>query len=673
MWTWLTSRRFDRRTIPWVFALIGILAYGLLTPWMGFYWDDWVFVWLLNYNGPVELARSFLPFDPLVSPFFLISSSLIGQSAFGWQVFGLVVRILVSLAAYWTFTQIWPDHSRKIIWAALLFLVYPGYGQQWVAFTHANQEWISFGFFILSLGLTAKSLREGAPGKWRVLALLSQFIGLATTEYFLGMEFLRPLIIWFVLDQATFNRRIYSTLKHWAAGYIPVWLLAGIGQYLYHNSEYYGGHSLGEGLSTNLFLSYLRDLIPTLRVAAFDAWVRTIDLVTTSLTSLTDWLALTLILASFAGLIFYFRSLRVVDGPASPSDSWAKQAIGLGLVGILGGRIPSLVAGMPLELRFDWDRLLISVMFGAALLTAGLIDLLFKEGHRKEIFLSFVIALAIGMQFSLANTFRRDWQNQKSFFWQLAWRAPSLKPGTALVTHELPFQYVADLQLSAPLNLIYAPDASQLNYVLLYTRSRLGGTLLPRLAPGLPMQGEYRTVTFKSTTSDMILIYQPGDGCLQLIDPRYASPEAYPGLPQNLADKFDMSNISQVEQNGDNMAEPAPYFGAEPDRNWCYYFEKAELARQFDNWDEVIVNYETASSAGYSALQPVENLVFIEAFARMGNLETAGRLTEMTLAQDRTLCKAVLATWERALVASPEFQADALKPIEDLRVMPECK
>ncbi len=673
MWTWLTSRQFDRRTIPWVFALIAILAYGLLTPWMGFYWDDWVFVWLLNYNGPVELARSFLPYDPLVSPFFLLSSSIIGQSAFGWQVFGLVVRILVSLAAYWTFGQIWPGQSRKVIWAALLFLVYPGYGQQWVAFTHANQEWISFGFFILSLGLTARSLREGVPGKWRVLALLSQFIGLATTEYFLGMEFLRPFIIWLVLDHLPFQGRLSNTLRHWRASYVPVWLLAAIGQYLYHNSEFYGGHSFGGGLSTNLLISYVKDLVPTLRVAAFDAWVRTIDLVTTSLSSLTDWLTLGIILVAFAGLIFYFRSLRVVDGPASPSDSWAKQAIVFGLVGILGGRIPSLIAGMPLELRFDWDRLLISVMFGASLLAAGLIDFLFKESRRKEVFLGLVIALSIGMQFSLANTFRRDWQNQKSFFWQLAWRAPSLKSGTALVTHELPLQYVADLQLSAPLNLLYAPDASQLSYVLLYTRSRLGGTLLPRLAPGLPMQGEYRTVTFESTTSDMVIIYQPGDGCLQLIDPRYASPEAYPGLPQNLADKFDMSNISQVEQNGDNMAEPAPYFGAEPDRNWCYYFEKAELARQFGDWDEVIVNYETASSAGFTALQPVENLVFIETFTRLGNVERAGRLTEAVLAQDRSLCRAVLATWERALAASPEIQPDALKPIEALRVMPECK
>ena len=51
----------------------------------------------------------------------------------------------------------------------------------------------------------------------------------------------------------------------------------------------------------------------------------------------------------------------------------------------MGGRIPSYMAGLPLELRFDWDRLLISIMFGASLLTTGLIDYLFKDDRRKEI------------------------------------------------------------------------------------------------------------------------------------------------------------------------------------------------------------------------------------------------------------------------------------------------
>jgi hypothetical protein len=291
------------------------------------------------------------------------------------------------------------------------------------------------------LGLTAKSLRENSK-KWIGYALIPQFVGLATTEYFLGMEFLRPVIIWIVTlqQEQSSNTRFASTLKSWAV-YLPIWFLAGIGQYLYHKSSSYGGHSFGVSLGfqelPQMIFSWLKDILPTLRVTAFDAWAQTLSLVTTSLTSLTDWLAVGLIILSFLGLFFYFRNLQKEPKEVLTGDSWAVQAIVLGLVGILGGRIPSWLAGLPIVLRFDWDRLLISMLFGISLLTAGLIDYLFKDGIRKQVFISLILALAVGMQFQQANTFRRAWQSQKNFFWQLAWRAPSLKPGTMLLTDEL--------------------------------------------------------------------------------------------------------------------------------------------------------------------------------------------------------------------------------------------
>jgi len=676
MWTRLRSLQFSQRTIPWVFALVTILAYGLLTPWLGFYWDDWVFVWLLKHNGPVELARSFLPYDPLVSPFFLITSSLFGTNAFAWQLFGLLVRLSVSLAALWTFNQVWPEHARKVIWAAFFFLVYPGYAQQWVAFTHANQEWISLGFIILSLGLTARSLRETSARKWLVFALVSQFIGLGTTEYFLGMEFLRPVIIWIVMTRLSPDKAFASTLRSWSI-YLPIWLIAGIGQYLYHNSSAYGGHSFGMSLGfkdiPQLIFSWLRDIIPTLRVTAFDAWAQTFSLITTSLTSLTDWLTLGLILISFLGLAFYLPRLQNQNDVDTKDDAWAVQAMVLGLVGILGGRLPSWLAGLPIVLRFDWDRLLISMLFGVSLFTAGLIDYLIKRGYRKQLLISLILALAIGMQFQQANTFRRAWQNQANFFWQLAWRAPMLKPGTMLVTDELPLQYIADLQLSAPLNLTYAPGAESFPYMLLYTKNRLGGPLLPKLSPGLPVEGNYRTVEFKSTTSNIVMIQLPGDGCLQLLDPRFVSAGTYTGLPENLDSNIEISNLEQIDMNSNSTADPSQFFGVEPPHNWCYYFEKAELARQFDNWEEVTQLYESATSAGYTALLPSENLVFIEAFARTGNTHKADTLTGTMISQDRKLCNALVAVWERSQDASPEINAEALKRIESLQDLPECK
>ncbi|HSJ88860.1 MAG TPA: hypothetical protein VK909_16730 [Anaerolineales bacterium] len=675
MWTRLRSQHFSKKTIPWIFILVAILAYGLLTPWMGFYWDDWVFVWLLKHNGPVELARSFLPYDPLVSPFFLMTSSIIGTNAFAWQVFGLVTRILVTLTALWTFNQIWPQYSRRNIWAALFFLVYPGYAQQWVAFTHANQEWISFGFFILSLGLTARSLRADFPKRWIVYALIAQFIGLATTEYFLGMEFLRPLVIWIATLQPPrpLYKHMVRTLKQWGM-YIPIWLLAGIGQYLYHKSSSYGGHSFGMDLSErgipHLISSWIKDILPTLRVAAFDAWAQTLNLITSSFSSLTDWLTLLIILVSFIGLAFYLRQLRNDPIEIVSGDSWAMQAIALGLVGVLGGRIPSWLAGLPIVLRFDWDRLLISMLFGISLLTAGLIDYLIKDGNRKQIFISLVIALAMGMQFQQANSFRRAWENQKSFFWQLAWRAPALKPGTMLLAEELPLPYVADLQLSAPLNLVYAPDASKFSYMILYRKNRLSGSFLPKLAPNLPAIGQYRTVKFQSTTSNIVMMVLPSNGCLQLIDPRYASAATLTDVPQAFTENLDLSNIDQVENR--NSANPAKYFGAEPPHTWCYYFEKAELARQFDDWDGVIRNYQSAASAGYSPLLPSENLVFLEALVRSGKTDKALDLTQTIIKQDHKLCKALTSTWERTLTASPPVDSKVSKMMEALKDLPEC-
>jgi hypothetical protein len=307
-----------------------------------------------------------------------------------------------------------------------------------------------------------------------------------------------------------------------------------------------------------------------------------------------------------------------------------------------------------------------------SLFTAGLIDFLIKRGFRKELLTSLILALAIGMQFRQANTFRRDWQKQKDFFWQLAWRAPMLKPGTMLVTDQLSLQYVADLQLSAPLNLMYAPDAKSFPYILLYTKNRLGGPLLPKLSQNVPVEGHYRTVEFKSTTSNIVLFHLQSDGCLQLLDPLYVSADAFPGLPQNITSSLDISNMGQVDITSASQADPSQYFGEEPAHTWCYFFEKAELARQSNNWEEITHLYESATSAGYVALQPSENLVFIEAFARMGNTQKAGELTGRTISQDHKMCKALVSTWERALEASPQISAEASKTLESLGDLPEC-
>jgi len=125
---------------PWIkvlflLTLIGLLSYSLLLPWLGFYYDDWPFAWITHRLGPTELIEAFKPFRPFLAPYFLITTSLMGESPILWHVFNIVVRILLALILWWTLQQIWPDSKRQTIWVALFFLVYPGFSQQWVSLT----------------------------------------------------------------------------------------------------------------------------------------------------------------------------------------------------------------------------------------------------------------------------------------------------------------------------------------------------------------------------------------------------------------------------------------------------------------------------------------------------------------------------------------------------------
>ena len=217
-----------------------LLAYGLLIPWMGFYWDDWVFAWTINFLGPKEFISSFLPFRPFLGPIFALTTSIVGVSPLSWQLFGLFVRICTGLAAFWSLRQIWPKAYLQTLLASLFFVVFPGYNQQWVALTHSNQELISLICYLLSLGFMVKAVQTKPISiKFSLIALLLAFWGLYPTEYFFGLELLRPFILWFVLREKFSGHRtmLRKTVLAWLP-YLLLWISNIVFLYLYHNSPF---------------------------------------------------------------------------------------------------------------------------------------------------------------------------------------------------------------------------------------------------------------------------------------------------------------------------------------------------------------------------------------------------------------------------------------------------
>ncbi len=321
----------------------------------------------------------------------------------------------------------------------------------------------------------------------------------------------------------------------------------------------------------------------------------------------------------------------------------------IGLVAIFAGRLPSWAAGLPLKIEFDYDRFFLSIMFGASLFIVGLAAFLLRDGKRKFFILSLLIGLSTAYQFTVSNTFRRDTANLQDIFWQMAWRMPALEKGTVLLTYELPLNYVSDLQLTAPLNWMYASTITdrELPYLLLYIKSRFNSTTLPSLRPDEPIHLQYRTVEFNGSTTDSVVIYKDADGCLRVLDSLYANAETLPGANYFLLNAVPLSKPGLIQAQALQPVLDGTLFGAEPAHGWCYFFEKAELARQRSDWDGIVKLYDQAEQGKLTASAPVENLPFIEAFAVTGDEDTAIKLTERTINEQKTLCPALVTLWER--------------------------
>lgn len=623
-----------------LFALLTILAYGLLLPVTGFYWDDWPFAWIAQFLGPAEFYPAFAPFRPFLGPIFYVTTSLIPIHPLAWQVFALVVRFALGLAAWWMFAQIFPTRKSTAFIAALLMLVFPGYSQHWVALTHINQELIPFIFYLFSFGFTFKALRTRKPTH-TIIALLLQLLGVFPTEYFFGIEGIRFLFL-LIFFQGSFAERFTKSFKVWLP-HLLIWTLNAAWLFYYYRFGPYRSYEVAAAQSFD-FLFLLSQALDALWKAGLYIWAQVLALTFPSLPAPASLLTLGLVALAVIFLIPYLTR----SAPAQPREiPFALSLMGIGVIGILLGRLPTLAAGLPLTLQSSYDRFMVSMMIGGTVFLLGLLELLIKNPRARTIAFAVIIALGIGQQFFNANIFRRDWQKQGEIYWQMAWRIPALEPNTVLLTHQMPIDYETDNSFTAPINWMYAPNYTRadLPYMLLYTEKRIGGATLPALEKGIPIAYPYRTVTFRSSTSQAVVIYMPRNGCLRVLDPNRGDEVTYSREPAVLTQAIPLSDLSRIIPNPETPA--APMFFPEPAHEWCYFFAKAELAQQQGDYEGVVSLGNQALSLGYRPQDPREWLVFIEAYALTGNVQTAENLSQAALAQDARARRGVCLVWER--------------------------
>lgn len=633
---------------PLLFAAITITAYGLLLPFTGFYWDDWPFAWIAKFLGPAEFNPAFAPFRPFLGPIFYFTTSLVPPVPLYWQVFALVIRFLIGLAAFWTFNQIFPRQKRIAFIATLLILVFPGYSQHWVALTHINQELIPFIFYLLSFGYTFKALREHRTA-YVVIALLLQLCGIFPTEYFFGLEGLRFLFLFFFFD-GNLIQRFSKTFKIWWP-YLLIWVLNAAWLIYYYKFGPYNSYEVNATQSFTL-LMFLKEALDAIWKAGFYIWGQVLVLAFPTLPAPASLLSLSLSALSLTLLTPYLLRSAPVD--ETSEKSLPISLIIIGIIGILLGRLPSLAASLPLTLQSSFDRFMVSMMIGGSLFIIGVVELFVRNSRAKMIIFSILISLGIGQQFFNANIFRRDWEDQRNIYWQLTWRIPALEPNTVLLTDQMPIDYETDISFTAPINWMYAPNytRSDLPYILLYTEKRIGGGTLPSFDSDVQIFYPYRTVNFNGSTSNAVAIYMPRNGCLRVLDPSRGDALIYAKLDAVLTKAIPLSDPSRIITETDSPA--TPMFFSELAHEWCYYFTKAQLAQQQGKYEEVVNFGNEARSLGFTPQDQKEWLVFIDGYARSGDFQTAGELSKTALVEDDRIRRGVCVVWEQIQAESGE-------------------
>lgn len=670
-WRGVTAKR---GLVPLALLGLAIGAYGALLPSLGFYWDDWPWAWIAHVAGPQGLRQIDAAHRPLAGELLWLSGLLAGASPLRWQALNLVYRWLGALALWWALGKLWPRRVGGAAWVAFLFLVYPGFSQQFVSI-NSSRHIFPMAVFFVSLGCMLWAARERRLYyPLTGLSLLCALLAMLTTEYFYGLELLRPLMLWFVFGERGDERR--ARLRETLAIYAPYLLLfLGVLAWRYSVSltENYA-ITLAQSLRSDPLEALLASLASAwqgVRAALFDAWGQALDFPKAQVfgpqKTIVYWgLAVGTALFSFAVL----GLIGPPPGEAQRRSAMGKPAAALGLLALAVGGLPFLATGLPVRLVFPADRGLLPLTFGASLLLVGLLDVLgcaFQAGWRRAIpagLLSLAVGLGAGWHFQNAAAYQRDWRTQADFFRQLAWRIPALEPGTALLTHDLPGSVSTDNSLTAPLNWLYLQEAltdelaaDRLPYMLFDLDVRLGSRI-PALEEGVAIQTAYFDTVFKGSASRALVIYAPSPGCLRVLHPQYDA--RYPGLPERLAAALPLANLETIRVNETRpLAALAALFGGEPfgaavETSWCYHFQKADLARQSGDWLEVARIGDIAYSLDDSPNHASEHAPFIQGYAFTGQWERAAGLTLEAVRANRRLEPMLCAMWAEIGEQTPQ-------------------
>ncbi len=634
---------------PVLLLLVMMAAYGYQINRMGFYWDDWPIVFLASLKN-VQHFWEFYAYDrPLSAWLYVLLTPILGIRPVAWQIFAILARWVGCLGFRQFFRCLWPERGMEAGFAAMLLAVYPGFTQQPVAMTY-SLFWVLYALFIWSLVASLTSLidRKHRIGL-TVFAILASLLEALSMEYVIGLELMRPVFFFLVLLRLGVHWRqaIKDALTRW----IPYFLVLCV--FVYYRFVYYPQIDTDPEANTPLLLKEIlinpgsgiphlfQNIAQDISHALLFAWGKPVQPTEIDFTHTTTLFAYFLGLAAAAVVVFFLTRANSWTEDNSKDQQFPLQSILLGFTAVIMGGLPVWSTNRQIIVGMWSDRFSLGLMFGVAILITGLAGWFSQKPVRRAVFLS--IFLALGVAFQVQNTakYRLNWDAQKDYYNQLVWRVPDMQAGTAILGNKVPFGLSAEYSAGFGINTIYKIPGSQMDLPFwFYSAISDRGGSIPDYLPDIPLNFDLRQLKYEGTTSNGLAVYYKyGESCLRVMTP---AEKNFPNLEDNERELLAISHADRISTGTNAQSLPEETFGAELPHNWCYFFQKAELARSEGNWSDVLDQYRQAENMGLAPRNGTEYVPVIEALANTGLWDEAVDLTrrglELTGAADNYFC-----------------------------------
>jgi len=615
-------------------SFVTLLTYGVLISQLGFYRDDWYQMWTAQSQGSAGLIALFQSDRPLVGYLYALAYRFIGTAPLGWHIYALVVRLIGSLAFFWLARSIWRERRAETTSLALLFAVYPGFASQPNAGVYVSLL-IANAAVILSFALTAAAFREKRAAARIVLLAAAFLLGLlylGIFEAMIGLEAARFALLWYLAWRE--NGGPKQALGRAFKSGLPFLLLAAA--FLYWRLFIF--HSTRRATNVNFLFSdftamplrsVLSIALETFKDAletTFFSWVVPFyqftvyghyrDMAFAALTAL----------AVCAAVALYLFLARRADDPSAADPQANLHLVWLGVLMTLVILVPFNAAGKNVVFAGQGDRYALPGALGTVFVAGGLL-FHYLKGRSRQVVLLGLVAMSVVVHYFSAAWYRDFWTFERKVWWQIIWRAPAIERGAMLFIPYSPF--AEGYEIYGPANAIYYPGETE----VVIGAEVLNAETAVNLLIG-KSRGHYDRSNFVENNYDraLIAVFPSGGSCLHVLDGRKVE---LPGLIDGTLVSM-VAERSKIEVIDPYAVPPAPpaFLGEEPPHDWCYYYQKMNLARQRGEWDEVLRLENEAAALDLAPNDVSEWMPVLEAQATLGSEKAARRLGTIIRSDD---------------------------------------